>query len=67
MPKMKTHRSSAKRFKVTAKGKIKRWKSGHRHILTSKDRKRKNRLQEADTVHEADVPKVMRCLPYAYR
>lgn len=64
MPKTKTHRASAKRFKVTGTGKIKRWKAGHRHILTSKDRKRKNRLQEADTVNEADVAKVRRCLPY---
>lgn len=65
MPKMKTHRASAKRFKVTGTGKIKRWKAGHRHILTSKDRKRKNRLQESDTVHEADARKVFRCLPYS--
>ncbi len=64
MPKMKTHRSSAKRFSITGTGKIKRWKAGHRHILTSKDRKRKKRLATADTVHEADVRKVMRCLPY---
>jgi large subunit ribosomal protein L35 len=64
MPKMKTHRSSAKRFQLTGTGKIKRWKAGHRHILTSKDRKRKNRLATADTVHEADVRKVLRCLPY---
>jgi len=64
MPKMKTHRASAKRFRVTGTGKIKRWKSGHRHILTSKSRKRKNRLAKADTVHEADAPKVMSCLPY---
>lgn len=65
MPKMKTHRASAKRFKVTGTGKIKRWKAGHRHILTSKDRKRKNRLQEADTVNKADARKVLRCLPYS--
>ena len=65
MPKIKTHRASAKRFKVTANGKIKRWKAGHRHILTSKDRKRKNRLQMADTVNVADEAKVRRCLPYA--
>ena len=65
MPKIKTHRASAKRFKVTANGKIKRWKAGHRHILTSKDRKRKNRLQMADTVNVADEAKVRRCLPYS--
>ena len=65
MPKMKTHRASAKRFKTTATGKLKRWKAGHRHILTSKDRKRKNRLQAADTVHDGDLKKTRRCLPYA--
>lgn len=62
MPKTKTHRAAAKRFKLTATGKIKRWKAGHRHILTSKDRKRKNRLQAADTVNRADAPKVKRLL-----
>jgi large subunit ribosomal protein L35 len=62
MPKTKTHRAAAKRFKLTATGKIKRWKAGHRHILTSKDRKRKNRLQAADTVNRTDAPKVKRLL-----
>jgi large subunit ribosomal protein L35 len=65
MPKMKTHRASAKRFRFTATGKIKRFKAYHRHILTSKDRKRKKRLAAADLVHEADMAKVKRLLPYA--
>ncbi len=65
MPKMKTHRASAKRFKATATGDFKRFKAFHRHILTSKDRKRKNRLQAADTVDKADHAKVKRLLPYA--
>jgi large subunit ribosomal protein L35 len=65
MPKMKTHRASAKRFKATATGQFKRGKAYHRHILTSKDRKRKNRLGTADLVHEADHAKVKRLLPYA--
>ncbi|MCI4397943.1 MAG: 50S ribosomal protein L35 [Acidobacteria bacterium] len=64
MPKMKTNRSGAKRFKVTATGKVKRWKAGHRHILASKDRKRKNRLQAADTVNHADFAHLRRILPY---
>ena len=64
MPKMKTNRAGAKRFKLTATGKVKRWKAGHRHILTSKDRKRKNRLQAADTVNPADAARVKRMLPY---
>lgn len=63
MPKMKTNRAAAKRFKITATGKVKRWKAGHRHILTSKDRKRKNRLQAADSVHPTDEGRVRRMLP----
>ncbi len=44
MPKMKTKSAAKKRFKVTANGKIKRACSGKNHILTKKDRKRKNNL-----------------------
>ncbi len=62
MPKMKSHRASVKRFKVTGTGKIKRFKAYHRHILTSKTRKRKNRLGTADLVHDADYKKVRRLL-----
>jgi large subunit ribosomal protein L35 len=65
MPKMKTHRATAKRIHVTATGKFKRGKAYHRHILTSKDRKRKNRLEMADLVDKADHAKVKRLLPYA--
>ena len=65
MPKMKTHRASAKRFKMTATGKIRRGKAYHRHILTSKDRKRKTRLGEIVLVSKADHAKVKRLLPYA--
>ena len=46
MPKMKTKSAAKKRFKITASGKIKRACSGKNHILTKKDRKRKNRLCE---------------------
>ncbi|MGC8762171.1 MAG: 50S ribosomal protein L35 [Acidobacteriota bacterium] len=62
MPKMKTHSAAAKRFKVTATGKVKRARAYHRHILTSKDRKRKNRLASPALVHEADARKVKRLL-----
>ena len=48
MPKLKTHKGAAKRFKKTATGKIKRGKAFKRHILTSKDTKRKRHL---DTEH----------------
>jgi large subunit ribosomal protein L35 len=62
MPKMKTHSAAAKRFKVTGTGKVKRSKAYHRHILTSKTRKRKNQLGTATLVSEADLRKVKRLL-----
>ncbi|MEJ2367555.1 MAG: 50S ribosomal protein L35 [Acidobacteriota bacterium] len=65
MSKMKTNRGAAKRFRVTGTGKVKRWKAYHRHILTSKDRKRKNRLQESALISKADEKKVKRLIPYA--
>jgi large subunit ribosomal protein L35 len=62
MPKLKTNRGAKKRFRVTGTGKIKRNRSGHRHILTSKDQKRKRRLRQATLVHEADTPRALRML-----
>jgi large subunit ribosomal protein L35 len=64
MPKMKTKRAAAKRFKVLASGKIKRGQSGKRHILTKKTRARLNNLKTAAYVHPADRWNVLRCLPY---
>lgn len=58
MPKQKTHRGAAKRFKVTATGKVKRKKAYGRHILTKKSRKRKRRLRMPGMVSEADLPGV---------
>ncbi len=62
MQKKKTNRAAAKRFKLTGTGKIKRGKAYHRHILTSKDRKRKSRLGTADLVDKSDVRKVKRLI-----
>ena len=47
MPKMKTKRNAAKRFKVSGSGKIKRYKAGSRHLLTRKSPKRKRRLRKS--------------------
>lgn len=58
MPKMKTNRAAKKRFKLTASGKIKRGHSFARHILTSKDSKRKRGLRQMALVAEVDVPRV---------
>ena len=64
MPKLKTHKGAAKRFKKTAKGKVKRHHSHLRHILTSKTHKRKKKLSGPALVSDADTPKVKRMIPY---
>ena len=62
MPKMKTRRSAAKSFKVTASGKIKRRKAFRSHILTSKSRKRKRHLRKSGFVAGTEAYKVRRFL-----
>ncbi len=64
MPKMKTHRGSAKRFSRTGSGKIKRHKAMKNHMLGCKTTKRKRQLRSADVVQKADVRRVERLLPY---
>jgi large subunit ribosomal protein L35 len=65
MPKMKTNRGAAKRFKKTANGGFKRMQAHHRHILTKKSTKRKRHLRSVEMVHAADAPLIRRMLPYA--
>ena len=62
MPKMKTNRAAAKRFKLTGSGKIKRHKAYLRHILTKKKRGRKRELGKPTLVHETEVHRVLRML-----
>jgi len=62
MPKMKTNRAAAKRFKLTASGKIKRKKAYARHILTSKPRQRKRHLRKQTLVHSTEEKRVLRML-----
>jgi len=64
MPKLKTHRGAAKRFKKTKRGKVLRAQAFLRHILTSKRRKRKRHLRGTTTVSAADLRQVKRLLPY---
>lgn len=64
MPKLKTHRGAAKRFKKTASGKFKRGKAFKQHILSSKTTKRKRGLRGTTVVSKADTPKLARMLPY---
>jgi large subunit ribosomal protein L35 len=63
MPKMKTNRSAAKRLKKTGTGKLKRFKSMHRHILTKKSPKRKRNLRKADLVSKQDEKRISRLVP----
>ncbi len=65
MPKMKTHRGAAKRFKLTGTGKIKRSKAYASHILTKKTRKRKRTLRKADLLDKRDMGRVKKLIPYA--
>ena len=64
MPKMKTHKSAAKRFKKTGTGKVVRRHSFARHILTSKPRSRKRRLGQSVVADDANQPALLRMLPY---
>jgi large subunit ribosomal protein L35 len=64
MPKQKTHRGAAKRFKLTASGKIKRGKAYKSHILTKKSSKRRRHLDMDTMVSEADSKTVRMLLPY---
>ncbi len=65
MPKLKTHRGAAKRFKKTGTGKFKRSQSHLRHILTKKSTKRKRHLREDSLIHESDKASIKKMLPYA--
>ena len=64
MPKLKTHRGAAKRFKKTGTGKFVRSSAFKRHILTSKTRSRKRKLRGTHVAADADQAKLRRMMPY---
>jgi large subunit ribosomal protein L35 len=64
MPKIKTHRGAAKRFKLTASGKIKRSKAFKGHLLDHKSAKRTRGLRTATLVHATDQRNMRTLLPY---
>jgi large subunit ribosomal protein L35 len=64
MPKLKTHKGAAKRFRLTASGKVKRGHSFARHILTSKSSKRKRKLDKDVILSPHDEKEVRKMLPY---
>jgi len=63
MPKIKTNRSAAKRFRKTGSGKYTYNKSHHRHILTTKTRKQKRQLKSGAVVAGSDMKEIQRLLP----
>ena len=64
MPKVKTNRSAAKRFKVTGTGKLKRNKAYKRHILTKKSAKTKRNLRKAAITDTTNVKNMKKIIPY---
>ncbi len=60
MPKLKSDRGAAKRFKVKRSGRVVRAQSNHSHLLTKKDPQRKRRLRQLTQVNPSDVPMVRR-------
>jgi len=62
MPKVKTHKASKKRFRVTATGKVKGKHTGTRHLNVSLSKKRRRNLRGTDTIAEVEVPKIIRLL-----
>lgn len=64
MPKLKTNRSAAKRFRFTKKGKIKKRSANRGHILGKMSRKRKRKLRKSGYLCIGDAKKIRRLLPY---
>jgi large subunit ribosomal protein L35 len=62
MPKMKTHRGAAKRFKKTGSGKVKRAQAYTSHILTKKSPKRKRHLRQSALIDKADEKRIKRLI-----
>lgn len=65
MPKQKSNRAAAKRFKANGAGGLRRGQSHRRHILTKKSTKRKRHLRSPEFIAHADTAEVRRMLPYA--
>ncbi len=65
MPKLKTNKAAAKRFRITGTGKVKYSKAGKQHILEKKSSKRKRKLRKAGLISKADIGRVKDLMPYA--
>ncbi len=65
MPKLKTNKSTQKRFRVTKSGKFKKMRAGKRHLLQGKSSKRKRHLRQSDLVSTGMEKQLRRLMPYA--
>lgn len=65
MPKLKTNRSAAKRYRVTKSGKVKRGRAGGRHLMTGKSPQRRRRLRKAGLVSDSELKPIKQLLPYS--
>ena len=66
MPKMKTHRASAKRMRVTGTGKVRRSTSGASHMMRGKPARRLRKLRKNDLVSAQESKRIKRLLPYEF-
>lgn len=66
MPKMKTNRAAAKRFRVTGSGKIRRATAGKQHLMRGKSANRLRRLKKNSIVDDSDAKRVARLIPYKF-
>lgn len=64
MPKLKTNKSAAKRFRITGSGKVKRNKGYKQHILSTKSKKRKRHLRQSTIVSAAESKNIRLLIPY---
>ena len=64
---IKTRKAVAKRFKITARGKVLRSRAGRRHLLAGKSPKRRRDLGKAKVVHETDAYRILQNLPFDHR
>jgi large subunit ribosomal protein L35 len=64
---IKTRKSVAKRFKITATGKVLRKRAGRRHLLQSKGPSRRRNLGKSVVVHETDTNRILKAMPFSHR
>ncbi len=64
---IKTKKAAAKRFKITATGKVLRARAGRRHLAQTKNAKRRRRLGKAAVLDKTDMYRITQCMPFSHR